>query len=173
MNCWYWTNKVYHCLAMNGAANIYYINVSIHLRWMVVLISKVWKLRGIFYLRMYQYSIYYMRIDWNSHNLLFGRKTNHQFQQTSMTIYFAQWMMRHIFLKYKYRHHRRELFFRTSNLLKWFFDSNRRVGVWSLPWRWYILSIPLTTGRKTGAETCGLDDVFPTDDLCSSPEALC
>ena len=34
------------------------------------------------------------------------------------------------------------------------------------------LSIPLTTGRGTGAETCGLDDVFPPDDLCSRPEAL-
>ena len=22
----------------------------------------------------------------------------------------------------------------------WFLDSNRRVGVWSLPWRWHILS---------------------------------
>ena len=33
----------------------------------------------------------------------------------------------------------------------WFLDSNRRVGVWSLPWRWHILSIPLTTGRGTGA----------------------
>ena len=42
----------------------------------------------------------------------------------------------------------------------WFLDSNRRVGVWSLPWRWHILSIPLTTGRGTSAETCGLDDVF-------------
>ena len=55
----------------------------------------------------------------------------------------------------------------------WFLDSNRRVGVWSLPWRWHILSIPLPTGRGTGAETCGLDDVFPPDDLCSRPEALC
>ena len=55
----------------------------------------------------------------------------------------------------------------------WFFDSNRRVGVWSLPWRWHILSIPLTTGRGTSAETCGLDDVFPPDDLGSRPEALC
>ena len=55
----------------------------------------------------------------------------------------------------------------------WFLDSNRRVGVWSIPWRWHILSIPLTTGRGTGAETCGLDDVFPPDDLCSRPEALC
>ena len=55
----------------------------------------------------------------------------------------------------------------------WFWDSNRRVGVWLLPWRWHILSIPLTTGRGTGAETCRLDDVFPPDDLCSRPEALC
>ena len=55
----------------------------------------------------------------------------------------------------------------------WFLDSNRRVGVWWLPWRWHILSIPLTTGRGTSAETCGLDDVFPPDDLSSRPEALC
>ena len=41
----------------------------------------------------------------------------------------------------------------------WFLDSNSRVGVWSLPWRWHILSIPLTTGRGTGTETCGVDDV--------------
>ena len=41
----------------------------------------------------------------------------------------------------------------------WFWDSNRRVGVWSLPWRWHILSIPLTAGRGTSAETCGLDNV--------------
>ena len=55
----------------------------------------------------------------------------------------------------------------------WFLDSNRRVGVWSLPWRWHILSIPLTTGRGTSAETCGLHDVFLPDDLGSRPEALC
>ena len=55
----------------------------------------------------------------------------------------------------------------------WFLAPNRRVGVWPLPWHWHILSIPLTTGRGTGAETCGLDDVFPPDDLCSRPEALC
>ena len=55
----------------------------------------------------------------------------------------------------------------------WFLDSNRRVGVWSLPWRWHILSISLTTGRGTSAEICGLDDVFPPDDLGSRPEALC
>ena len=55
----------------------------------------------------------------------------------------------------------------------WFLDSNRRVGVWSLPWRWHILSTPLTTGRGTSAETCGLDDVFPPDDLGSRPETLC
>ena len=55
----------------------------------------------------------------------------------------------------------------------WFFYSNRRVGVWSLPWRWHILSIPLTIGRGTSAETCGLEDVFPPDGLCSRLEALC
>ena len=56
----------------------------------------------------------------------------------------------------------------------WVLDSNRRVGVWSLPCRWNILSIPLTTGRGTGAETCGLDDVFPPDDLCFVPvQKLC
>ena len=55
----------------------------------------------------------------------------------------------------------------------WFLDSNRRVRVRSLPWRWHILSIPLTTGRGTSAETCGLDDVFPPYDLGSRPEALC
>ena len=52
----------------------------------------------------------------------------------------------------------------------WFLDSNSRMGVWSLPWHWHILSIPLPTGRGT---TCGLDDVFPPDDLGSRPEALC
>ena len=55
----------------------------------------------------------------------------------------------------------------------WFLNLNRKVGVWSLPWRRHILFIPFTTGRGTGAETCGLDDVFPPDDLCSRPEALC
>ena len=55
----------------------------------------------------------------------------------------------------------------------WFLDSNRRVAVWSLPWRWDILSAPFTTGRGTGAESCGLDDVFPPDDLCPHPEAMC
>ena len=30
----------------------------------------------------------------------------------------------------------------------WFLDSNRRVKVWSLPWRWHIISIPLTTGQR-------------------------
>ena len=56
----------------------------------------------------------------------------------------------------------------------WFLDSNRGVGVSSLPWHWHILSIPLTTGRGTSAETCRLDDVFPPDDLgARRPEALC
>ena len=37
------------------------------------------------------------------------------------------------------------------------------------PWEWHILSIPLESGPGISAETCGLDDVFPPDDLgCSS-----
>ena len=47
-------------------------------------------------------------------------------------------------------------------------------------WEWLIRStqrglsgIPLTTGRGTSAETCGLDDVFPPDDLSSHPKTLC
>ena len=47
------------------------------------------------------------------------------------------------------------------------------VGLEQEDGRWHIISIPWTTGRGTGAETCGLDDVFPPDDLCSRPEALC
>ena len=54
----------------------------------------------------------------------------------------------------------------------WFLDSNRRVGVWLLPWCWHVLSIPLTTGRGTSTETRGLDDVFPPDVLGSHPETL-
>ena len=42
----------------------------------------------------------------------------------------------------------------------WDLDSNRMVGVWYLPWRWHILSIPLAAGRGTGAETCGLEDTY-------------
>ena len=53
------------------------------------------------------------------------------------------------------------------------FGLEQGAGVWSLPWRWHILSIPLTTGRGTSAETCGSDDVFPPDDLDSRPEAMC
>ena len=49
----------------------------------------------------------------------------------------------------------------------------RLSGCRSLYVRWHILSIPLTTGRGISAETCGLDDVFPPDDLGSRPEALC
>ena len=55
----------------------------------------------------------------------------------------------------------------------WVLDSNSRVGVWSLLWRWHILSILLKTGGGISAKTCGLDDVFPPDDLCSRPETLC
>ena len=56
-------------------------------------------------------------------------------------------------------------------------QRSHNYGVWNY-WQqktplWHILSTPLTTGRGTGAETCGLDDVFPADDLCSHTEALC
>ena len=40
-------------------------------------------------------------------------------------------------------------------------------------WRWHIRSILSMAGRGISAETCGLDDVFPPDDLCSRPGALC
>ena len=63
------------------------------------------------------------------------------------------------------------IFVKCWSSIIWVLDSNRRVGVWSLPWRWHILSIPLTTRRGAGAETCGLDDVFPPDD--SRQEAPC
>ena len=39
------------------------------------------------------------------------------------------------------------------------------MGVWSLAWCWHI-PILLTAGRGISAETCGLDDVFPPNDLC-------
>ena len=39
-------------------------------------------------------------------------------------------------------------------------DPKNKLGVWSLPWRWHILSIRLAAGRGTSAGTCGLDDVF-------------
>ena len=34
-----------------------------------------------------------------------------------------------------------------------------------LPWHWHILSTPIEAGRGIRAKTCGLDDVFPPDDL--------
>ena len=40
---------------------------------------------------------------------------------------------------------------------------------WLLPWHRHILSIPLEAGRGISAETCGMDDVFPPDDLGSGP----
>ena len=46
-------------------------------------------------------------------------------------------------------------------------------GVWLLPWRWHILSCLLIAGRGIRAEICGLDDVFPPDELCSRLETLC
>ena len=40
------------------------------------------------------------------------------------------------------------------------------------PWLWHILSILLTAVRGISAETCGLDHVFPPDDLCYCLETL-
>ena len=61
--------------------------------------------------------------------------------------------------------------------MKWLtHDFWTRTGGWEFDRshaHWHILSIPLTTGQGTSAETCGLDDVFPPDDLGSRPEALC
>ena len=53
------------------------------------------------------------------------------------------------------------------------FGLEREGGSLIAPMRWHILSIPLTTSPGTSAETCGLDDVFPPDDLGSRPEAHC
>ena len=39
---------------------------------------------------------------------------------------------------------------------RWVLESNRRVGVWSFPWRWHIGSILSMTGRGISAETCGV-----------------
>ena len=55
----------------------------------------------------------------------------------------------------------------------WLFGSNRRVGVWLLPWRWHVLSMLLIAGREISTKTCGLDNVCPPDDLRSCPETLC
>ena len=57
--------------------------------------------------------------------------------------------------------------------MNWLHKGTRtKTGGWEfklLPWRWHILSIPLKTGRAISAETNGLDDVFPPDDLGSGP----
>ena len=61
---------------------------------------------------------------------------------------------------------------RQQNYGAWNVIPKTRTGGWEfwlLPWRWYILSIPLKAGRGTSAETCGLGDVFPPDDLGSGP----
>ena len=51
-------------------------------------------------------------------------------------------------------------------------DSNRRVGVWSLPWRWHILATLLRADRGISADTCGLDDAFPPDALFPSRNSV-
>ena len=49
-----------------------------------------------------------------------------------------------------------------------------RIVKWTLKNKiqWYLHQ-NTTTGRGTSAETCGLDDVFPPDDLGSRPETMC
>ena len=57
--------------------------------------------------------------------------------------------------------------------INWLHDGFRtRTGGWEfwlLLWRWHIFSIPLKVGQGIIAETCGLDDVVPPDDLGSGP----
>ena len=53
-----------------------------------------------------------------------------------------------------------ELWTRTGG---WKFDYSDGIGT----------SSPLIAGREISTETCGLDDVFPPDDLCFCPETLC
>ena len=51
-----------------------------------------------------------------------------------------------------------------------------RTGGWDfhyLLWLWHILATLLMAARGISAETCGLGDVFPSDDLCCRPEILC
>ena len=42
----------------------------------------------------------------------------------------------------------------------------------SLPWCRHILSFPIKSGRGKGTETCGMDDVFPPEDLSSGPDTI-
>ena len=72
----------------------------------------------------------------------------------------------------------KQLILKTPLLLMWqcinqFHNGFRtRTGgweLWLLSWRWHILSISLKAGRGISAETCGLDDVFPPDDLGYGP----
>ena len=45
------------------------------------------------------------------------------------------------------------------------------MGVQSLPWRWHFLSTLSKAGEGINTETCGVDDVFPPDDLSSGLKA--
>ena len=51
-------------------------------------------------------------------------------------------------------------------------DFWTRTGAWEFDRSHGAGTSSLSHWRGTGAETCGLDDVFPPDDLCSRPEAL-
>ena len=51
-----------------------------------------------------------------------------------------------------------------------FLDYNRMMGVSLFPWGWHILSNScFEAGRGISAETCGLNVVFPPDDIGSCP----
>ena len=63
---------------------------------------------------------------------------------------------------------------KTALLLMWQCINWLHNGFWTrtggselLPWCWHILYIPLKAGRGIRAETYGLDDVFPSDNLGS------
>ena len=56
----------------------------------------------------------------------------------------------------------------------WFLDSNGRVGVWSLPWRWHILSIhPIDNRSRNRRRNLWVGWCVSSWWLCSRPEALC
>ena len=47
--------------------------------------------------------------------------------------------------------------------------DHHRPHMYLLSWRWHILSIQLKAGPGISSKTCGLDGVFPSDDLGFGP----
>ena len=163
---------------------IYFVSIHKFKRIMTMLSMKK---NNTFFSRVYQFSLF-LDVSFIHHLIIFGSVFRH-----SLSIYLLFIYLSVIYLFICYcckKHYSNDHTIKEFGIIDsknsstayvilyelvdtWFLDSNRRVGVWSLPWRWHILSIPLTTGRRTSAKTCGLDDVFLPDDLCSRPEALC